>query len=270
MNYGVFIISHGRADNQLTLNALRKCGYNDGVFIVIDNLDEQKDLYLEKYDNVLVFDKEEYYNKSDSMDNFHILSSALYARNFCLDKAKELGLDYIVLLDDDLKSFNMRYNNDGKLSKKEIKDINKIFLSFIEYMEDAGITCTSFGNEGGFIGGIHGKWGTGYGRTCCAALIIKVNDGIRYLGTQNEDYNISVKYWDKIFMELYRVSFLTSKRGENDGGNNYDISGLYCSNFYSIMINPSFNKIAYHDNKITLKRKWNSYVPMIISERWKK
>lgn len=39
-DFGVFIITHGRANEQITLKTLKKCGYSGKVFLVIDDEDE--------------------------------------------------------------------------------------------------------------------------------------------------------------------------------------------------------------------------------------
>lgn len=269
--YSVFIISHGRANNQLTVNSLRKCGYNDKIYIIVDNLDKQVDEYIENANGneIVIFDKEKIFETCDTMDNFHNLSSALYARNFCFELAKRLNIDYFVLLDDDIQHFGIRYDDNGSLKRKEIASINEVFDIYINYMQKANITCLGFGNEGGYIGGTGGKFSKGYGRTTNQAMIFKTNTEARFLGTQNEDFNICCKYFSEIFMEIYGVSIMTPVRGTNDGGNNYDLSGMYISNFYSLILAPSFNKIIIGKN-ITLKRKWDCFVPMILSEEVKK
>ena len=42
-NYAVFILSHGRPDNVITYQTLRKCGYTGRIFIIVD--DEDKMVY---------------------------------------------------------------------------------------------------------------------------------------------------------------------------------------------------------------------------------
>lgn len=270
-NYAIFIISHGRAENLLTMLALEKSNVKSNVYIIIDNLDAQKEKYFELYeDKVIVFDKEKMLKKTDTMDNFHNLSSAVYARNFCFELAKKLKVDYFICLDDDIKYFCNRYDNQGSLSRSEIKDIDDVFNIYIDYMQKANITCIGFGNEGGYIGGVFGKFAKGFGRTANQAMIIKTNSDIKYLGTQNEDFNICCRYFEKIFMEIYKISIFTPKRGTNEGGNDYGLSNEYCSNFYSVMLAPSCNKIKLGKNSAILKRKWNMLLPEIVSEVYKK
>jgi len=270
-NYAIFIISHNRASEQKTLKALEKANYKGKYFIVIDSLDNQKEEYLKKYkENIIIFEKSIIYDQCDTMDNFHNFSSALYSRNFVIDTAKKMKLDFFMLFDDDIEYFCVRYDDNGKLKRKEILDINKLFDEYINYMKSAKITCIGFGNEGGYFGGTKGKFAQRYGRSANQAMILNAKDNIKYIGTQNEDINICYKFFDKLFLEIYQTSIFTPKRGSNDGGNDYNTSNLYCSNFYSVMLAPAFNKIRIKGNNITLIKKWNKAVPKIINEVYKK
>ena len=42
-DFAVFILSHGRAKEQITLNSLLNAGYTGKWYIIVDDLDEQKD-----------------------------------------------------------------------------------------------------------------------------------------------------------------------------------------------------------------------------------
>lgn len=46
-NFAVFILTHGRAENIITLKALEKAGYSGKTYLVIDDEDEQEGLYRE-------------------------------------------------------------------------------------------------------------------------------------------------------------------------------------------------------------------------------
>lgn len=57
----VFIITHHRAEKQLTLNCLRKAGYSGEIYLVVDNQDKELEIYKKNYkDKLLIFDKKEY------------------------------------------------------------------------------------------------------------------------------------------------------------------------------------------------------------------
>lgn len=119
-NFAVFILSHGRADNVLTINTLRKIGYTGKIYIIIDNEDNQAEKYkkLKDVEDVIIFDKEKEMKFTDTADNYKDHRLVVYARNKCHDIAKDLGLEYFLELDDDYTGFGIRYDNNGKLSRK--------------------------------------------------------------------------------------------------------------------------------------------------------
>ncbi len=43
MKRAVLILTHGRADNVVTVKTLRQSGYSGEIYIVIDNTDEQEE-----------------------------------------------------------------------------------------------------------------------------------------------------------------------------------------------------------------------------------
>lgn len=68
-DFAVFILSHGRADTISTYRALRDSGYTGRTYVVIDNEDDQEDLYRQKFgDDIIQFDKRDYLEKTDLGD----------------------------------------------------------------------------------------------------------------------------------------------------------------------------------------------------------
>ena len=248
----------------------RKC--KSPVYIIIDNQDKQIEEYKQKYENVVIFNKEEMYQQTDTVDNFHRLTSAVYARNYCLKLAKLLNLKYFAMLDDDITRFCVKYAENGKMIYKDLKDIEKAFELYINYMEQTKIVCLAFGNEGGYIGGVNGKFAKGYGRTTNQAMIFRSESNIQFLGTQNEDLNIVFRNFDKLFIELYLVSILTPVRASNSGGNStdYNTAGMYVNNFYSVIVNPSCCILIVSGHKVILRKSENKFCPKIISGDYKK
>jgi hypothetical protein len=59
-DFAIFILSHGRAGNVVTLDTLQRCGYSGKIFIVVDDEDEQEERYIVEYgaENVIVFCKQ--------------------------------------------------------------------------------------------------------------------------------------------------------------------------------------------------------------------
>jgi hypothetical protein len=66
--------------------------------------------YEEKYgDAVKVFNKDEYWEKTDTVDSFKSMKTVLYARNAIRDIARECGYEYFWVFDDDYTAFNFRW-----------------------------------------------------------------------------------------------------------------------------------------------------------------
>ena len=101
-DFAVFILTHGRAENIVTLKALKRGGYTGKIYFIIDNEDDQQDIYRKKFgDKVIVFNKQEVYDRTDTMDNFNEHRAIVYARNESFKIAKKLGIAYFLMLDDD-------------------------------------------------------------------------------------------------------------------------------------------------------------------------
>lgn len=153
-SFAVFILSHGRANNVITIKTLREIGYTGKIYIIIDNEDNQEEDYrkLKDIEDVIVFDKEQEMKYTDTADNFKDHRLVVYARNKCHDIAKELGLKYFLELDDDYTGFGIRYNNNGKLSRKNIKEADKLFDAFIDFLEKSNALTVAFAQGGDYIG----------------------------------------------------------------------------------------------------------------------
>ena len=92
-DFAVFILSHGRANNLITLKTLDKIGYTGKTYIIIDNEDEQEEEYKKlNVEDVIIFDKNEMIEKTDTADNFKDHRLVVYARNKCHEIAKKLGI----------------------------------------------------------------------------------------------------------------------------------------------------------------------------------
>ena len=105
-DFAVFILTHGRADNVVTVPAIKKAGYTGKIYFIIDDEDEQAEEYKKNFgaDRVIIFDKQAAYDRADTMDNFNDHRAIIYARNECWRIAEELGLKYFLMLDDDTKA----------------------------------------------------------------------------------------------------------------------------------------------------------------------
>ena len=129
-DFAVFILTHGRADNVATMGALKKGGYTGKWYMIIDDEDETADQYRKNFrpEHVIMFDKQDAYDRADTMDNFNEHRAIIYARNETFRIAKELGLKYFLMLDDDYKEIDFRYVNGNKLSAKPARHLHRTLL----------------------------------------------------------------------------------------------------------------------------------------------
>ena len=106
----IFIISHGRPNDVITCETLKKCGNTYPIKIIVDNEDDSVDQYRKNFgdDSIIVFDKMAYFEQVDSYDNFDNRRTTTHARNACFDVADDLGYKYFLVLDDDYTSFKLR------------------------------------------------------------------------------------------------------------------------------------------------------------------
>lgn len=83
--FAVFILSHGRPNNVITLNTLKKCGYTGDWYIVIDNEDDTAEEYYKNFgrERVIMFDKLAVAQTFDTADTFEDRRTIVYARNAC-------------------------------------------------------------------------------------------------------------------------------------------------------------------------------------------
>lgn len=68
-DFAVFILTHGRADNVVTADTLKRQKYSGKVYFIIDNEDDEAELYREKFgaENVIMFDKAAAVARADTM-----------------------------------------------------------------------------------------------------------------------------------------------------------------------------------------------------------
>ena len=136
-DFAVFILSHGRADTISTYKALRDGGYTGRTFVVIDNEDNQEDLYRQKFeDDIIQFDKRDYLEKTDLGDLDTDRRIGVFARNFIQDEAKRLGYKFHLQLDDDVHGFGYRFVQDGRLAEYRYYNMDSAIESALKVVKE--------------------------------------------------------------------------------------------------------------------------------------
>ena len=277
--FAVFILSHGRAENVITVDTLRKCGYTGDIYIIIDDEDKQGAKYKEIYgDKVIVFSKKEMDGTFDIGDNFNDRRVVVYARNKCHDIAKSLGLDYFLELDDDYNSFCYRYEDNDMLRKIEIKDLDSLFEKCINFLEVSGAHAIAFAQGGDYIGGVGSTaWQQKLLRKVMNTFFCKTDRPFQFYGRINEDTTMYTVLGQRgyIFFTLGDVMVNQIQTQANAGGltDIYLDKGTYYKSFCSVMFSPSCVKVSSMGNtyrRIHHRVAWNNCCPKIINEKYKK
>ena len=278
-NFCVFILTHGRADNVLTIKSLKKAGYTGEVYFVCDDEDAQLDKYILNFgkDKVLIFNKNEVKKKIDVCDNFNKMGVILYARNVCFDFAKKLGYKYFLELDDDYTEWLYRYVEDSKLKSKKLKGLDNYFELMLNFLDKSNAVSVAFAQGGDFVGGAEGCIEDGLKRKAMNTFFCDVDKRFKFKGTLNEDVNAYTLLGSQgnLFFTVLCLSINQVQTQANSGGitEMYLDVGTYIKSFYSVMVMPSCVKIGLMGNcnmRMHHKIKWNNCVPKIISQEYQK
>lgn len=284
-NFAVVILTNGRADKVYTFNSLRKQGYTGDIYLVIDNEDKQQEDYKKNFkDKVIIFDKQEAIDITDSADNFKKRNSVVFARNIVYKKAKEIGLKYILVLDDDYSGYYNCFDNERNYITKntKIKNLDGYINAMLKFLIDTNSDCIAFSQGGDFIGGDNSKIAKLHikgklSRKAMNAFFFDVDKPLYFGGRINEDVNMYItegKIGKKIFTYA-RARLEQIETQANSGGLTeiYKDLGTYVKSFYSIIYNPSCVKLmmmGVKNKRIHHKILWKYTTPMILSEKHKK
>lgn len=279
-NFAVFILTHGRADNVITYETLKRQGYHEKVYIVIDNEDKTEAEYRRRYgDKVIMFDKADIAKRIDTGDNLSERKVILFARNACFEIAKDLGLDYFLELDDDYDYFAFRKEVKGVLTQHVYcKNLDKVFDIMLDFLDESGALTVAFAQGGDFIGGVNSTmWREQLTRKAMNSFFCRTDNPVNFFGRINEDVNTYVGLGSrgKLFFSTALLKLHQKETQSNSGGMTevYLDSGTYLKSFYSVMYNPSCVKIATMGNRymrIHHHVYWNNCAPKIINEKYKK
>lgn len=283
--FAVFILTHGRANNVVTYNALRKQGYTGKIYLMVDDEDTQIPEYKRIYgDQVIVFNKQEAIDYTDSGDNFQKRNSVVYARNWNFVVAKEMGIDYFLQLDDDYGNFYNTFDNKGSYitQHRKLNSLDDVFDAMTEFLivSKAEAVCMSQGGD--FIGGPGSKMSKlaaqgKFSRKAMNAFFMNTERPFKFMGRINEDVNAYVALGNvgKLFITVPRIRLEQGTTQANAGGltDIYLDLGTYVKSFYSVMYAPSCVKIremGVSNKRLHHQVKWKYAVPEIVSSDLKK
>jgi hypothetical protein len=276
--FAVFIISNNRPNDVITFHTLRTSGYTGEIFIIIDDKDEKKDLYINKYkDIVIVFDKEKIAQYVDHGDNFWNLRTTTHARNACFDIAEKIGIKYFLVLDDDYVKFDFRLN--GSLNypsgKFKIRNLDAVFNSYLNFYKNTYLLSVCMSQGGDYIGGSNGSFAENkMSRKAMNSFFCSINRKFNFISRLNEDVNTYLTLGSKggLFATVPFCSITQKQTQATSGGmtDSYLLGGTFVKSFYTVMYCPSFAKVKLMSNRLHHSINWDNAVPYIIDEKHKK
>jgi hypothetical protein len=280
-DFVIFILSHGRPDNVLTVKSLKKFGYTGELFIIIDNEDQEAEKYRKNYgDKVIVFDKAKVAETFDEGDNFKDRRAVIYARNACFDIAREMGKTYFMELDDDYIDFRYKINSKGEpIHRKPIKNLDVIIGAMLDFFKAINAKSIAMAQGGDFIGGKQNGISSSINqrRKAMNTFICSIDRPFKFVGRVNEDVNTYVWFQSlgNLFLTFPLVAIQQNQTQKNKGGMTelYLDSGTYIKSFYTVMFSPSCVKVkmmGIKNPRLHHSVDWDCAVPVIIQERFKK
>lgn len=279
-DFALLILSHGRADKVYTLRQMQKQGYTGRWYIIIDNEDDQQQLYIKNFgkEHIIVFDKLKKSLEIETCDIPRKRNAVIYARESCFEIARSLGLKYFLELDDDYTGFMTRIERNGILSRINVQDMDAIIEATIEFLEESNADCVAWAQEGDFMGGLHGgMYKERIKRKIMNSFFCKTDRPFHFIGRMNDDVNTYLLEGSrgKLFMTVADMSLRPNITQQIDGGltEMYKENGTYVKSFFSVITNPSCVKV-YQIGQFHLRMhhsvSWENAVPKIIREDWRK
>lgn len=270
--FAMFILTHGRPQQQLTLRRLQECGYTGDVYLIIDNEDKTADEYFSLYgDKVIQFDKAAAGKLFDIADTRTDRRATVFARNQSFLIAKELGLDYHMQLDDDYTAFGYRFEADNKLRQTSIRSLDKIMEAMIDFLEDTGATAFAMSQGGDHLGGIEGAFTKPLLRKCMNTWLLQTEPPLEFVGRMNDDVNTYVINGSRghLFFTTTELLTIVKETQTVTGGMTemYLDAGTYMKSMYTVMMQPSSVTVALMGQthkRLHHRVDWKHTVPKII------
>lgn len=268
----VFILTHGRPDNVITLKTLEKCGYTGRLYLIVDDEDKTIDQYKRNFgaERVIVFNKKAEADACDEGNNFDEHRTILMARNSCFKIADTLGVTHFIELDDDYYYFGMRFHEGAK----KIVNLNAAFGALLEYYKSAQITSIAFAQGGDHIGGFSG---VKLKRKCMNSFLCSTERPFQFVGAMNEDVNTYTTLGSRGGLFLTFTPLQLDQKDTQSQTNGitgmYQRFGTYCKAFTTVMMLPSAVKVSMMQSdhpRIHHSISWKQAVPCIIREKYMK
>lgn len=281
-SFCVFVLSHGRPHNVLTLRPLLEVGrYSGPWFLVVDDEDPTLPDYRARYgeDRVLVFSKEAVSRTFDPADLSDDRRTVVYARNACWDLARERGYDHFLQLDDDYPVFRFRFERGRTLTYATATDLDRLFRVMLRFLADTRASAVALGQGGDYVAGVDSPaWQRKVLRKAMNTFFCRTADRWRFPGRVNEDVNAytSLAHRGHLFLTTLYATVNQTNTQASPGGmtGTYLDGGTYVKSFYSVMMCPSAVRVAVLRGRASSRLhhavNWNRCAPLILPQTVRK
>ena len=276
LKFSIFITSHNSPHKCMSYNSLRTAGYTGDIRLVIDDEDPKFDEYTYLGYNLVVFHKQDYVDSLDigmSKENPQ-LAAVLYARAAVEDYARQIGLEYFIVMDDDIYGFRYRIPQGDKLCSRPVENFDALIDNYIQFMKVSNSLCLSFAHDGSFIGGVSSIEKILERRSCHTIFLRDVSKVFEWKFAVNEDYVSSLLYANigKLMLTLPFVQRNISGMNDRQEGMHdlYENTTDFQRAFYNVIACPWTCVVTtYKDHYVVRTDKKTAY-PKIISEKYRR
>lgn len=276
--FAVFILTHGRPYNQLTVDALRKVGYTGEWYLVVDDQDDAIDDYIREWgeDRVIGFYKDYFIKNTDTGLHTPVPKFAVFARNAIEHIAKEMGYKTFMMLDDDITKFRIRLPEGNSLKSYQINGQFDVIIDHaVDFVLSCDIACLGLGFCNLYIGGVDNfNRENPRQRLCAEAFIRNTSFTVNWRLNMVEDMITSIDAAQRgtVWFQFLPIQCeIKMSEGAVDGGNSdvYRQLGMYRISFMPVIAYPSANAVRYGKNWASTTSP-DKCIPKIISSRYRK
>ncbi len=209
------------------------------------------------------------------MDNFDDQRAVVFARNATFGIARELGLKYFMVLDDDYNSISYRVDRKLNFLHQKIFLLEEVIDLLLDFYKNIPAKSIALAQSGDYIGGrANGIFESITKiRKCMNTFICSPDREFKFIGRINEDVNTytgNSRFGD-IFLTIPFISINQIETQNNKGGltDIYLNLGTYVKSFYSVLTLPSSIKVAMMNSthrRLHHRVSGKNTYPMIIRE----
>lgn len=279
MNFAVFITTHSRVDSMTTYDTLRRAGYTGKIYVVIDNEDAQKMRYLNRYPDVLVYNKQLQFNKCDKVIKTEQKASVTYARNAVEEYAKQFKLDAFLVCDDDIVGLRYRWVEGTTVRSLAMNGgLDEVLQMYAEFMCVHKIAVSSFVHMLFYMSGVHDlDKRISEQRDAVQIFFRNTEFPMNWIGVMRQDIltNTETSKRGYVWWALPYITYdakAMNETGNNEGGmkETYDNISEYQRTFLGVITSPSCIKVGCANDRIKMSWNKSAAYPMIVSSRYKR